>query len=332
MRAAYVPDDLWRSLIDDFEAGILLLDADRVVVYANAAAAKLLDYALPDTIGLDAGDLLALCQPGRLDIARLRTGLTEGKFSAGRKYAVTTTRRRLSVQIFPLADPFGMGMALVLRPLLNWQADLITRHTLNEMHGPLTYASDYVETLLENIQRDYGGDSEVLGLARVAHASVRQLVDVWETLRRLDLTGAWALPTSAFSPIRLEDALHTAQQELANQAGSDFPDLEFESSEEIPSVSGAPQLLHVGLCALLEGAAARLRKRDVLDVWAEDRHHYVEVVVTAGQPGSTLLPHLLDELPFAIAEQAVLQHGGRIWFDNSSTSPACCFSLPVWRA
>ena len=331
MYAAHLPDDLWRSLIDDLDAGVLILDADRVVVYANAAAADLLDYPARDVLGLDGEDFLALCQPMRLDFERLQAELTGNLLPASQVYAVMTARRRISVRVLPVPVKRGVEIALILRPLSHWRAELITRHTLNELHRPLAYASDYADSLLQYLEPRYIEDSELRDMVRVSHASLRQVMDVWEALRRLDLTGAWALPASAFGSIRLEDALSAARQELVSQTGVEFPVLEIDQPDQLPAIRGAPQLLHVGLCALLEGAAARLRKRTEISVKVGHYHSYVEVAVAAGMLGSVLHPYLFDELPFAIVEQAVLQHGGRIWFDNDSSAPACCFSLPVWK-
>lgn len=332
MSAAHLPDGLWHSLIKNFDAGVLILDENRVVMYANIAAANLLDYLPGEVRGLDIQDFYALCQPGRLDIDRLRSDLAGKSLPLGHVYAIMTMRRRLTIQLVSIDLDEESSLAMILRPLSYWRAELIARRTLNEMQGPLTLASGHAETLLHRLESGQEKIDDLRDLARISDASLRQVMDVWQALRNLDLTGAWALPTSAFDPIQIEDAMFDAWQELVARSGPGFPILHFDLPDHVPPVSGAPQLLHVGLCALLDGAAVRLKKRSHLFVHVDDRHTYLQVNVTAGLPGSTLQPHLFDDLPFAIVEQVVLQHGGRAWFDNDSESPACCFSLPVWLA
>lgn len=331
MRGTHVPDELWWSLIDNLDAGILVFDASGEVIYANDIAGELLDYPAMDALGLDRADFLALCQPDRLEIEHLRGDLLSDDPPTHRAYAVTTATRRLSVRVQPLSLPNETFLVLILRPLTHWRTDLIAEMALNDLHSPLAFAAGYVETLLQRLSDPSVHAYELRNLARITLNSLNQAGDTWEMLRRLELTGSVESPPS-FEPVDLQQTIQDALIELADRSVPGLPDLPFDLPETLPSVSGSSRLLHIGLCALLEGMAVRLPQQDRLVLNVQNRGAYIQVEVESGSRGSVLQAYLFDELPFAIAEQVIIQHGGRIWFNNGGdeVTSICSFSLPVW--
>ena len=331
MRGTHLPDELWWSLVDNLDAGILVFDASGVVIYANDAAGDLLDYPAMDALGLDLADFLALCQPDRLEIEHLRADLLGNASPTRHAYAVTTATRRLSVRIQPLSLADEPLLTLILRPLAHWRMDLIAEMALNDLHSPLAFAAGYVETLLQRLSDPSVHAYELRNFARISLNSLKQAGDTWEMLRRLELTGGEE-SLASFEAVDLRLAIQDALTELTDRSVPGLPDLPLDLPEALSPVSGSPRLLHIGLCALLEGMAVRLPQDDRLILTVQNRGSYVQVEVIAGSHGSALQAYLFDELPFAIAEQAIIQHGGRIWIDSSNDGmiPVCCFSLPVW--
>lgn len=319
---------LWPMLVDRLDEGVIVFNAAGVAVYANCEAARLLDYEPQEVLGLDRADVVALCQPGRLDADRFAEVFAGGALPARpeQRYNVVTATRRLVLTPFALAEE--RLTILLLREREAWRDELIAQTVLDEMNGPLTFALNYCRTLLNRLREGWEHTFELEDLARIVRDSVARVLHLWETLSRL--RGSTTALTDV-RPVVLSIAFQIALGELKNKAVQGLQGLHLDVPNDLPPVRASEQHLHAVLCALLEAAAARLSYQGRMTISARKRQGYIQVDLMPLAVGNALHSYHCDMLPLAIAEQGIIQHGGRMWFSASAGQPpVCSFSLPIW--
>lgn len=320
---------LWPVLIERLDEGVIVFDARGVAIYANREAARLLDYVPQDVLGLDREDITALCQPSRLDAERFAQAFVGGGLPSmpEQRYSVVTATRRLVLTPFVLNEGERFTI-LLLREREAWQDELIAQTVLDEMNGPLTFALSYCQTLLNRLKEGWGHTFELQDLARIVRDSVSRVLHLWGMFSRLrDSTSA---PLN-MRPVVLPIAFQIALSELKGKAVQGLQGLHIDLPDDLPPVRASEQHLHAVLCAVLEAATARLSYQGHMTISARRQQGYVQIDITPLAAGNALYGYHCDTLPLAIAEQGIIQHGGRIWFSTAPDQlPVCSFSLPVW--
>lgn len=323
-----VEPDLWPVLIQKLDQGVLVLNAQGLVTYANEEAGHLLEYSPGDLLGLDRHDLIALFQPERLDQPRLASDLLNSRLSSrpDRGYAIATFNRRLIVTPFCLAS--GGNTVILLREDTGWPSNLIAQAAVNELHSPLAFAIQYGEILLSRFRDESVPSFELHDLARIMRDALRQALRLWQNLSHLYSATVQQMEMQA---VAVPAALRAAIHELKQRESQQIPRLLIELPGDLPPVRASVSHLHTALTALLEGLMSRLSPQEQIVISATNKVRYVQLELTPSAIG-VLRGYLFDSLPLAITEQVITRHGGRIWIEaKKGQSPTLYLSLPVWE-
>lgn len=326
--------DLWRTLIEKLDEGVIVFNQRGVVIYANDEAARLLGYKPRDVLELDKSDVLSLCDTTRLDGDHFAAAFQSEDLgeNSGHTYGVVTSSKRLSVTPLQLDLVHGQVTVLLLREAVGWRSDLIAQALMTEMSSTLAFTNESATMLSERVKSGDAHPFEVGDLARIIHESQEHTLGLWNMLsylHRADPRQAAILETRK---THLGDLCQAAQHELAQHTGHRLSSMKLELPHDLPAVCASPTHLQAALYILMEQALACLPEGHGLIIKAHDRQRYVQLDLTADGPGSRLRSHLLDELPLAAAEQIIQQHGGRVWIGSQAGKPvALSLALPIWQ-
>lgn len=329
--------ELWRELIEKLDQGVIIFNDRGVVIYGNDEAARLLGYTARDLLELEKEDFLALCQIDRLEGAQFSIMLLEGELptSPERSYAVATVHKRLMLRPFTLNLENDSITVLLMREIVHWREDLISEAVISPaMQTPLDSAASYCQMLISRLDSNEAHPFELADLARIINSSVSRAMHLWGDLAQLYHTDPVREGTWEPRAIALRDALQNAWKEVRSQGNQNLPKVTFDLPDDLPSIAGASSQLHIGLCALLQGTAARLTRSDQMTLNARQRRHYIQVDLQTSSPTANVLHgYLFDAMPLAIAEQVILRHGGRVWLNPHPSRPSTLsFSLPTWES
>jgi PAS domain-containing protein len=325
--------ELWRAIVEKMDEGVIVLSSQGVVIYANDEAARLLDYSPRDVLALDVDDLIALCQPDRLDVTRFAATLSQGLLpeQPDQVFDLVTLRRRLQAAPFVLPLESERIIVILLREDVSWRSDLVAHTVMTEMEGPLDSAIRYSDTLMRRIGSPDAQQAELTEFTRIIRNSAGRAQALWETLHRLYITDPRQTPHLAYEPVQLAQAIRAALQELKARALHGLPTLRLNLPGDLPRVRASADHLHAALVALLEETMSRLTDRDELAITARNKGTYVQVDLVVGRSSGALRGYLFDVLPLSIVEQVILQHGGRIWLEAGHGAPfSFSFSIPIW--
>ena len=146
--------DLWRTLIEKLNEGVIVFNQRGVVIYANDEAARLLDYKPRDVLELDREDVLSLCDTTRLDGAHFAEAILAEDLgdSSGHTYEIVTSSGRLRATPLKLELEHGQVLVLLLREAVCWRSDLIAEALMVEMRSPLAFTTDSAMMLGQRVR------------------------------------------------------------------------------------------------------------------------------------------------------------------------------------
>jgi PAS domain S-box-containing protein len=326
--------DLWKAIIESLNSGVIVIDPQGTIAYANEEAARLLARSRDDVLALDMEDLIALWQPERLDGERIATIMLNDLLgdTPGETFQVATFDRRLRMTPFRMEAEGGALTIVLMQEDIHWRSDLITRAVMEEMNTPIAFAAEYCETLRNRIEGGNAYEAELLQITRIITNSIERALMLWDTLRRLYDTDARAVAPPKMESISLGRAIRSAVKEIEDRALRGIPTLQLFLPGDLPEVRASAQHLHAALCSLFTEAMSRVGEKETLTISASGKEGYVRVDLTLGASGGMVRNYLFDGLPLSIVEQVIVQHGGRIWVDSTPGQPTVfSFSVPTWE-
>jgi PAS domain S-box-containing protein len=322
--------ELWRELVDNLDTGLVVFNDHGVVIYANREAGRLLGYPPRDVLDLDREDFAALISPARLDGANFVSLLLPGRFAEeeGRVFQVVTSDRRLEVsaQTFDLEG--GAVLVLSLRGAAHWRAELIAETVAVELETPLNFAASYSEVLLSRLESGNAHPWELRDFARIIHEGVERSLSVWESLTRLYQADPAGKSTWDFQPLDLMDLVQKEAEEVVVNSPQTPYLIQLHVDEALPPVRASAAHLGAALAVLL-GWATREVYPEALIVRPHATPRFLQLDLACEKPVS-FGEYDLDDLPLAIVEGVIRQHGGRIWAGEPGSPPLILsLSLPL---
>ena len=326
---------LWRALVEALDEGLMVLDADGVV-YANDSAATLLKQDKLDLIGLDEDDVLALCQPDRLDIERLTTVLTQDLLGPRpvESYRVMAGQRRLLVAPFALDAEGGRLRCLLLQGDEHWRDAQIAERLVRDMRSPLNFLVNYSGALLKRLQASEYSKDELLQLTKVVRGGAKKAMEQFESLVALHNTGLDGFRDGAGdSKVELLDVLKVAVGDVWEANSRDAPSVKASMSPLLPRIRMKTRYLYTILVGLLQEATSRMNREATLMIRVTQHNESTIQVDLEAQDGKANVPirtSVFDGLPLATVEQLIVLHGGRLWLTNEPKQQTkISFTLPV---
>jgi signal transduction histidine kinase len=334
--ASSQPDALWRALVEAIDDGLLVLNARGDVVYANQAAADLLDTRHATLVALGQDNLPRLFQPHRLDIARLDTVLGQDLLGPRpiEAYQVATRRQRLLVSPFAFDLPQGRFRCLLIQPDLHWRSDLIADAVVKELRNPLNFSLGYTDALINRIQSPDRRPDELVEFGRIIRSSVASALEQWEGLLALYETDPRHEVTTVGEPLWLAEAIEAAIDELQDNTRRLMPDIDVLLPHDLPPVQAQARHLRKILLSLLEETTARVAADGRVSISAGHSDGAVRVDMSlTGREGQVLVRgYVFDVLPLSVVEQTIIMQGGRLWVEGEPGQPITfSFTLPVWE-
>lgn len=333
--ASSQPDALWRALVESIDDGLLVFDAKGNVVYANQAAADLLDTRHATLASLSQDDLPGLFQPHRLDIARLETVLRQDLLGPRpvEAYGVATRRLRLLVSPFAFEVPGGRYRCLLIQEDVHWRSELIADAVVKELRNPLNFSLGYTEALITRIQSPDRRQDELVEFSRIIRSSVVSALEQWEDFLALYEADPRHEVTPRGEPIRLAEALNAALRALQSNVRH-LPSIDVTLPPDLPPVRAQARHLQRILSSLLEETTSRVAADGRVAISARRRDGSVQVdMAMSAREGQVLLRgYVFDVLPLSIVEQTIIMQGGRVWVEGEPGQPITfSFTLPIWE-
>lgn len=315
--------------------GILVADTEGRLLHVNPAAAAMLGETVDDLMGT---------VPKRTfhkNHALVNLFTREGEQTLD----VRLPRRRLAVG---LATTLETGERLVMLQDVTEKRDLETRREMlsktiaHDLRNPMSAISGYADLVgklgdLNPSQEKY--------LLRIRQTSTK-MYDVFESLVGL----AWieaGMPL-AHIPIRLDEAINNAVDEVAPMAKKNRIGIAVSLQTPLPVVSGDPERLHMVIFQLLQNAViySNAESNVAIHAWGDEHEIYCSVADQGIGISDDEIELIFDRmyrsrdervrdipgggLGLTLARTIIKRHGGDIWASsNLGEGSTFTFVLPA---
>ncbi|NOY81108.1 MAG: cell wall metabolism sensor histidine kinase WalK [Kiritimatiellaeota bacterium] len=337
------------AIVGSMADGVLAFDSGARVLFANDAAAELLNMRTPPASGVE---LKALPLRDELlsAVVRVRASGAAESLEFGR---VEAGERVVRVTVSPVRaenDQSGeRGVVLVLRDMTEARRTArmgreLVANASHELRTPLAIVASTAETLLDGSAGTDSARREFLEIIAHHAARMQRLVDETLQLSRLDgLAGA-----AEFEDVPVYELVAEAAEQVSSQARARGQRIELRVSDDLPPISCLPNFLVQALRNLLDNAVRYSPKGERILLSAgltEDGS--IEFRVRDSGPGvppaeqKSILERFVrgrhgekanpegTGLGLAIVERVARLHGGSIRLANVPGGGACfVLSLP----
>ena len=330
------------SILSKMVEGVLLIDSQFAITYANSAAIAMLDFP----VHYQALSLIeSIPDPG---LKRLLTQVTDtGKAGFAEITLVGTSERETEVIVVPVGGEYLVSLHDVtqLRTLERIRSDFVA-NVAHEMRVPLTSIHGYAETLLNGALEDTNANERFVEKILQQSARLSQLVSDLLDLSQLE-SGEVNLELKRCEIYGFQDTILTLFEPVFEEADLTF---EWRVSNHLPVVFADKQLIGQVLANLIENAIKYTPAGGSITISAEANDS--EVIVHVKDTGIGIPTEALSRiferfyrvdkgrsremggtgLGLAIAKHILLQHGGRIWVDSTPGEGSVFhFALPLQR-
>jgi two-component system phosphate regulon sensor histidine kinase PhoR len=330
------------SILSKMVEGVLFIDAQFAITYANSAAITMLDFP----VHYQALSLVEIVPDPALK--RLLRQVTDtGKAEFAEITLVGPTERETEVIVVPVGGEYLVSLHDVsqLRKLERIRSDFVA-NVAHEMRVPLTSIHGYAETLLNGALEDTDANERFVEKILQQSARLSQLVSDLLDLSHLE-SGEVQLKLKPCEISEFQGTILTLFEPVFEEA-----DLTFEWSvpNHLPVVFADKQLIGQVLANLIENAIKYTPAGGVIMISGEANDS--EVIVHVKDTGIGIPAEAVSRiferfyrvdkgrsremggtgLGLAIAKHILLQHGGRIWVDSSPGEGSVFhFALPLQR-
>ena len=326
--------DRMDTILSKMVEGVLLIEKDFNITYANPAAITMLTlphhYRGRSLIESNRNpDLHHLLERARDTEA---IGRAEIRFPAG------ITEREVEIAVVPVTEFINKGIYCYvivlhdmsqLRKLERIRADFVA-NVSHELRTPLTSIQGYAETLLNGALADTAASQRFVGKILQQASQLSQLVSDLLDLSRLE-SGAVQLQ---LEPCEIKDFRETILGLFEPAFDESHLTFEWEAPEDLPAVIVDKRLLEQVFVNLIDNAIKYTPTGGRITVSAEASGS--EVIVHVSDTGigipSDALPRIFERfyrvdkarsremggtgLGLSIVKHILLQHGGRIWAES----------------
>ena len=330
------------SILSKMVEGVLLIDAQFAITYANSAAIMMLDFpAHYQALSL----VEIISDPG---LKRLLRQVTDtGKAGFAEITLVGPTERETEVIVVPVGGEYLVSLHDVsqLRKLERIRSDFVA-NVAHEMRVPLTSIHGYAETLLNGALEDTNANERFVEKILQQSARLSQLVSDLLDLSHLE-SGEVTLELKPCEINEFQGTILTLFEPVFEEADLTF---EWRVPNHLPPVFADKQLIGQVLANLIENATKYTPAGGVITISgeADDSEVIVHVKDTGIGIPTESLPRIFERfyrvdkgrsremggtgLGLAITKHILLQHGGRIWVDSSPGEGSVFhFALPLQR-
>jgi len=330
------------SILDNMADGVILTNAEGIVVLTNRAAQKLLGIRDKNTEGRplievvrehDLNDLLNSClETGREQIAQ---------------FELATLNRFLRVIAIPITSDRLDGALLLIQDLTELRGLQTMRREMvgnisHEFRTPLSGIKAMVETLQDGAVDDREAAKDFLSRIEAEVDRMTQLVGELTELSRIE-TGKAALE---MKPVNLNSIVEEVMAQLKPQAERQNLTLETVLAADLTAISIDKERIRQVMVNLIHNAIKFNRPRG--SIRTATRYSEGSVVVDVTDTGTGIakddLPHIFERfykadksragqgtgMGLAIAKHIVEAHGGKIWVQSDEGKGSTfSFSLPL---
>lgn len=321
----------YKRILANMNEGVIFLTDEGKVFFANDKAGAL--FGMPGTAltELDRDDLIALCYEGRLDRDQFAADLrsTDLPGEPGIVYELATASSRLLATLFTVWEEEHLITVLLLEERAAWRDQLIARTVMEDLHSPITMASSYSNILMQRLQKKELDPNELNHLMSIISSSLNHSLETWGRLAKLHNTDPANEPHWPMFPTSLPAVIYHAVNSVSEQVTAKIT---IELPSDLPEIAGNEHYLKTAFTSLLSELAARLSHRSKIVIRAVNEDTYVQVYFYI-KDGSQQPVHayLFDELAFAMTEEIIKRHEGRIWLRETGEEIAIVtISLPLW--
>ena len=330
------------SILSKMVEGVLLIDAQFAITYANSAAITMLDFP----VHYQALSLVEIIPDPALQ--RLLRQVTDtGKAGFAEITLVGTTERETEVIVVPVDAKYLVSLHDVsqLRKLERIRSDFVA-NVAHEMRVPLTSIHGFAETLLNGALEDADANERFVEKILQQSARLSQLVSDLLDLSHLE-SGEVQLESKPCEIDAFRGTILALFEPVFEEADLKF---EWRVPDHLPVVFADKRLIGQVLANLIENAIKYTPAGGSITISAEANESEVIVYVKdtgIGIPAEAL-PRIFERfyrvdkgrsremggtgLGLAIAKHILLQHGGRIWVDSSPGAGSVFhFALPLQR-
>ncbi len=320
-----------KQIIASLNEGVILIDESQQVVFSNMAAGSLFGLTDDAMLDLDTDDIIALCYEGRLDRDSFASDLRSRNLPVDpvKTYELATAEKRLIATPFLIYENDRQIAAILISERTSWRNDLIAQTVMEQLHSPITMASSYSNILINRLQDRSIDSKELTHLVSIISNSLAHSLETWGQLARLRSTDPEIEQHWPMFPTNLPAVIYSCVNAVSDQVTTRIT---IEMASDLPEIAGNEQYLQTAFTSILSELTSRLSHRSQIVIRAAQEKTYAQVFLFvrdgAQQP---VRSYLFEELPFAMAEEIIKRHEGRIWLKISADGTAVItITLPLW--